>query len=287
MGRFGSIGTIELQSYISLFRNAEGYLYQWLIDIAASGIETAAMNTFTVFQVAIIFTWAGIVKGISGMGLPTLSMALLTFIMPHSNAAALMIFPSLATNAAQCFGPNFRALLASLWPMWLTLLLVTIYSPVPDLSSAGNVAQLSLGSVLVVYGIVGLMRPALPDLRKWARSLGTIAGIFSGFLTASTGVFVMPMVPFLQTQELSKDEMMQALGISFTLATIALALRLGISNATSYTSEPTQSAVSLITALVGLWIGARFRNRLNLLTFRRVLYTVLFLLGSLMIGKSM
>ena len=244
------------------------------------------MNTFTVFQVAIIFTWAGVVKGISGMGIPTLSMALLTLIMPPSNAAALMIFPSLATNAVQCFGPNFRALLASLWPMWLTLLLVTIYSPMPDLSSAGNIARLSLGSVLIVYGIVGLMRPALPDLRNWARSLGAIAGILSGLLTASTGVFVMPMVPFLQTQKLGKDKMIQALGISFTLATIALSLRLGISNATSFILEPIQSAVSLITAFVGLWLGAKIRDRLNPLTFQRALYTVFLLLGNLMIAKS-
>lgn len=171
--------------------------------------------------------------------------------------------------------------------MWLTLLLVTIYSPIPDLSSAGNVTKLSLGSVLVVYGIVGLLRPALPDLRKWARSLGAIAGIFSGLLTASTGVFVMPMVPFLQTQKLGKSEMMQALGISFTVATIALTWRLGISNSTSYTFEPVQSAVSLVTSFVGLWLGARIRNRLNPLTFQRALYTVFFLLGSLMIGKSM
>lgn len=245
------------------------------------------MNSLTILLVAIIFAAAGVVKGISGMGLPTLSMALLTLVMPPSSAAALIILPSLATNVAQCFGPHFRALLISLWPMWLSLLLVTLYSPIPDLSSAGNAGKLSLGSVLIVYGIIGMVRPALPDLRDWALSVGAVAGICTGLLTASTGVFIMPMVPFLQTLRFGKDEMMQALGISFTLATVALTVRLGIFNEASSTIEPIQLAVSLVTAFVGLWLGSRIRDRLNPLAFQRALYTVFFLLGSLTIAKSL
>jgi len=43
---------------------------------------------------------AGAVKGVSGMWLPTLSMALLGLFMPP--AAALIVLPSLLTNIAQC-----------------------------------------------------------------------------------------------------------------------------------------------------------------------------------------
>jgi len=85
------------------------------------------MNDPFLFQISAIFAAAGLVKGISGLGLPTFSMALLTLIMPAGQAASLMIFPSLTTNTAQCFGSQFKLLCKHLWPLWLSMLLGTLY----------------------------------------------------------------------------------------------------------------------------------------------------------------
>ncbi|HEX4329959.1 MAG TPA: sulfite exporter TauE/SafE family protein, partial [Burkholderiales bacterium] len=51
--------------------------------------------------VAAVFLLAGLVKGVIGLGLPTLSMALLALWMPPVEAAALLIVPSLVTNLWQ------------------------------------------------------------------------------------------------------------------------------------------------------------------------------------------
>ena len=50
---------------------------------------------------AAVFIAAGIVKGVVGLGLPTLSMALLALAMALAQAAALLILPSLVTNVWQ------------------------------------------------------------------------------------------------------------------------------------------------------------------------------------------
>ena len=59
--------------------------------------------------IAITFLLAGIVKGVTGMGLPTLAMGLLGAVMPPVTAASLLIVPSFVTNIWQLFaGPNVK-----------------------------------------------------------------------------------------------------------------------------------------------------------------------------------
>ena len=61
--------------------------------------------------IAGVFMLAGVVKGVIGLGLPTISMGLLAVLMPPAEAAALLIVPSLATNVWQMLaGPNLRRL---------------------------------------------------------------------------------------------------------------------------------------------------------------------------------
>lgn len=111
------------------------------------------MDLLLLGLIAIVFLAAGAVKGVSGMGLPTFSVALLGLFMPTATAATLMLLPSLLTNIAQCIGPHARALARRLWPLWLMLATATVFSPLPDLGSAGAGARLTLGTVLVVYGL--------------------------------------------------------------------------------------------------------------------------------------
>ena len=231
---------------------------------------------------AFIFLAAGLVKGLSGMGLPTLSMALLGLtVLSPAKAAALMVLPSLLTNIAQCLGGNWRTLLRDLWPMWCGMVAATLWSPFPALGSgSGAAAHQILGCVLVVYGAWGIAKPRLPELGRGSRLIGAAAGLLSGLLAAGTGVFVMPMVPYLQALRLEKGAMMQAMGISFTLGMLALAARLG-------SGLPDVSGIGVLVAVVaafaGLALGNRLVGRLGPATFQRILYAVFLALGALML----
>jgi hypothetical protein len=66
----------------------------------------------TISIIASTFLLAGMVKGVIGMGLPTVAMGLLALVMPPVQAAALLVVPSLVTNVWQLVaGPSFIALL--------------------------------------------------------------------------------------------------------------------------------------------------------------------------------
>ncbi|WP_077034447.1 sulfite exporter TauE/SafE family protein [Pelomonas sp. KK5] len=239
------------------------------------------MNTAELWlPCAAIFVLAGLVKGMSGLGLPTLSMALLSSLvrLPPASAAALMLLPALLTNVAQCLGPHGASLLRRLWPMWLALAAATLWSP---LGSAPAQARIVLAVVLIAYGCWGLAKPKLPSFERWPRTAAVVAGAIAGTLGAGTGVFVMPMVPFMQTLRLDKTAQLQAMGISFTVGTAALALRLG--SGMPQWPAPGLVAAALVASFAGLALGNRLVGRLSPLWFQRLLYGVFVGLGGLML----
>lgn len=237
------------------------------------------MDVSHAMAVGLVFVVAGAVKGITGMGLPTVAVSLLGLWMPPGEAAALLVVPALATNVAQCRGPYLRQLVAALWPAWTALAVVTVALPVPSAGPAGLNAHALLGGVLMLYGLWGLWRPALPALPPGARWAAPLAGAVTGAVTAATAVFVLPLVPWLQCLRLGKEEMVQALGLSFTVATLALALRLGLHGSGGGPLGASQAALALLAAFAGLGLGARVRGRISGAAFQRALFLVFVGLG--------
>ncbi|MET0333009.1 MAG: sulfite exporter TauE/SafE family protein [Rhizobacter sp.] len=236
--------------------------------------------TFTqALGLALVFALAGGVKGITGMGLPTVVVSLLGLWMAPAQVAALLVAPSLATNLTQCRGPHGRMLVAKLWPMWLCLVGVTVLAPELGTRAAiGLTPNQLLGAVLVVYGTWGLWRPALPDLSQRSRWIGAAVGATTGWLAATTAVFAMPLAPYLQTLKLDKNEMVQALGLSFTVATLALAARLQASSTLDLFSWSVLLAIA--AAFAGLAFGTHLRARLSGPAFQKALFLTFIGLGA-------
>jgi uncharacterized protein len=121
-------------------------------------------------------------------------------------------------------GPGLGSLLRRLWPMQLAICLGTWASASLITGSETAYASAGLGVALVAYAALGLMNVHIPHVPAWAEWwLGTFVGGATGFISAATGVFAIPAVPYLQALSFERVEFMKALGLSFTVATIALA----------------------------------------------------------------
>jgi uncharacterized membrane protein YfcA len=231
----------------------------------------------TWWGVAAVFLLAGSVKGITGMGMPAVAMSLLGLWIGPAQAVALLVLPTLVTNIAQCIGPAWKRLVAVLWPAWLGMSLLTVFAP--DIGSLAPVdPRAMLGLILVVYGSWGLLKPALPQVSPQNRWIGFLVGACSGFVAASTAVFIMPLVPYLQALKLDKDTMIQALGLSFMIATVSLGLRLQSSDGGAMLTLA--SVAGLAAALAGLAFGAAVRARIAAATFQRALFVTFIALGA-------
>src|SRR5258707_4918345 len=177
-----------------------------------------------VLVVALTFFLAGIVKGVAGMGLPTVAMGVLSAIMSLVSAASLLVIPSFVTNFWQLFtGPNFLALTKRLWLMMLGIVVGTLAGSWLLTSANTEYGSVGLGSVLILYAMHALWAKPLSVPARLERLLSPVSGLTTGLINGGTGVFTLPAVPYLQALGLSKDDLIQALGLSFTVSTVALA----------------------------------------------------------------
>jgi uncharacterized membrane protein YfcA len=226
------------------------------------------------------FLLAGLVKGVIGMGLPTIAMGLLALALPPAEAAAILVVPSLVTNVWQLLsGPRFATLARRLWPMMATVLLGTIAGVGVLAGNVAGLAKIGLGLALIAYGVVGLAGIRLSVAARHEAWLGPVIGAITGLVTGATGVFVIPAVPYLQAIGLEKDELIQALGLSFTVSTVALAVGLLQLDAWQIGSVWI-SLPALVPALIGMQAGTWLRQRIAAATFRRVFFAGLLLLGA-------
>jgi len=81
-------------------------------------VDVASMSEPLLILIAAAFLLAGFIKGVIGMGLPTVAMGLLAVTMQPSHALAIVIVPAIITNIWQTFvGPYLRDIIRRLWPL--------------------------------------------------------------------------------------------------------------------------------------------------------------------------
>jgi uncharacterized membrane protein YfcA len=240
----------------------------------------------TVVAIVATFLIAGTVKGVIGLGLPTVSLALLTVALDLPTAMALLLVPSFVTNLWQAVvGGNTRIIAVRLWP-FLLMATATVWIGATALTRV-DVALLSalLGGLLVVYASANLGGLHFRIATRHEIWVGPLLGTANGILTGMTGSFVVPGVMFLQAIGLSRDVLIQAMGMLFTVSTLALAFALH-GNDLLTVEHGALSATALIPAIVGMVAGQRIRQRFSEQVFRRVFFAALLALGTYIIASA-
>ena len=232
---------------------------------------------FILIFTAFTFLLAGFVKGVIGLGLPTVAIGLLSLVITPAQAAAVLTVPTVVTNVWQAAGPRLGALLRRLWPM-LAGICFGNWLGAGLLVESGKRTLVALGAVLMIYAIVGLTSVRFSVPARLEPSLSPVIGIATGVVSAATGIFGIPAVGYLQALELDKDDLVQALGISFTVSAVALAAVLARDGALP-PSIAGASLLALAPALFGMWLGQKLLARMHPEVFR-----VCFLIGLLLLG---
>ena len=108
---------------------------------------------------------------------------------------------------------------------------------------------------------------------------GPLVGAVTGFITGVTGTFVVPAVPYLVGLGLARDVLVQALGLSFTVSTVALGIGLLWHDALNLQAV-SDSSIAVVPAVLGMMVGARLRRHVSPERFRRWFFVGLGLLAA-------
>jgi uncharacterized membrane protein YfcA len=241
-------------------------------------------SNFILAVAGFAFVLAGFVKGVLGQGLPTVAIGLLSLIMSPGEAAALVVIPALLTNIWQgWFGPSLMPLIRRLWPTLLASFVGTFVATALGLGlltpEAAALARKALGIALILYGLLGVSRIQLhvsPRTESW---LGPAMGAANGAVSTATGVFMFPVIPYIQSLGLERDDLVQAQGISFTVSTLALTIVL-LGSGTLNATNAAGSMVAMAVTFVGMFLGQYVRRFIQPVIFRFLFFTGMLVLGA-------
>jgi uncharacterized membrane protein YfcA len=146
---------------------------------------------------------------------------------------------------------------------------------------SSSLASFALGAVLTAYALLALASPRFQVPRRHEWWVGSVSGVITGMISGGTGIFVIPMVPFLASLGLGREALIQALGSAFTVAVLALGLCLWAFGKVT-PDAGTLSLIAIIPAFIGMAIGQWLRQRLSAEAFRRVFLSSILLLGGWM-----
>ncbi|MEM7563711.1 MAG: sulfite exporter TauE/SafE family protein [Pseudomonadota bacterium] len=237
------------------------------------------IDVLTLTGVSLTFLLAGLVKGVIGLGLPTVCLAVLTILFDLTTAMALLLIPSFLTNLWQAMsGDSLQLLLRRLWPMLIPAVVSIWFGTVLLTRVDTHWLSALLGLLLVIYATVSLSGWQWCVTKEKQKTTGFLIGTVNGFLTGMTGSFVVPGVMYLQAIQLSRDQLIQAMGVLFTLSTLSLAIGLHTSGLLNV-KLGIYSTIGLLPALIGMLLGQQVRRRLPEVVFRRLFFGSLFFSG--------
>ena len=138
----------------------------------------------------------------------------------------------------------------------------------------------------MIYAAIGLGKFRFSVTRSNEKWIGGIVGLITGAISAATGVQVIPSMPFMQAIGLEKDELVQALGVYFTVATLGLAFNLTSAGLFS-AATALPGAIAMAAAFAGMFIGQAVRTRMQPDAFRRWFLIAMIFLGIYLIGSAL
>ncbi|MEX0623094.1 TSUP family transporter [Saccharospirillum sp.] len=237
---------------------------------------------------SLIFLASGMVKGVSGFGMPFIAIPASTilFNVPITQAMGWVLASGFATNIVQLAQARLHwRVLRKIWLM-VVVLLVTMAFSVQLLSVMGtHWLSISLGGVMVLSIAAQLARPLKVSADKKTRYY-VISGFFSGLFGGLTSFFGFPSLQVLLASGLKKLEFIFATSFVLFTGTVVLAIGLGTQGlVTPY--DGLMSVLLFIPAVAGMLIGQRLRDRMSPVVFARVVLVVLLATGASMFLRGL
>lgn len=246
------------------------------------------IQSFDLGQAALlfgIFLFAAIVKGFLGIGLPAASMALLTLIMPPTEAIPLLWLSILATNSLQFARAANKAAIAREYWLFALAIMVCIFVTsmfITDYPTA--LLTVAIGVAMVLFSInllLGIKLQIGPG-RGWHLCFGVISGVLGGI----SSIWSPTVAMYLVARDVSKEKFIGATGFLF----LAGVLPLGAGQVVAgILTVPVliKSALVLCVVLIGFRIGELLRGRVSQELFRKAVLITFLLMGLRLIANGL
>ncbi|HSS66693.1 MAG TPA: sulfite exporter TauE/SafE family protein [Gammaproteobacteria bacterium] len=229
---------------------------------------------------------AGVVKGVVGIGIPMVSIALLSLAISVPQAVALLPVPILVANTWQAFrGGRFISSLQRFRPLIVALGLGIMVGALLLKHVDDRVLQAVIGIAVMVFSITSLSTPELRIPAGAERPLGAVAGAVGGVLGGMSSLFGPPILMFLVSLHIPKDEFVAIIGTVYLLGGVFLLAALAGVRVMG-PEEVALSALATPPLLAGMALGQWLRDKISQKAFRTGLLVTVMLIGTSLLLRA-
>lgn len=240
----------------------------WLIVIGALGL-------------------GGFVKGVTGMGLPLVSVPALAAFLGVPHTLAILTVPLILTNGWQVWryaahrqGTGFLRRLLPAGAVGIALGTWALTAlPFRALS-------LLLAALVVIYIGLHLARPDLRLSKETGSRLSPLAGLVSGVLQASTGISAPTSITFLHALGRPPQSFVFAVSATFLMFSVAQLAALAVAGIMTW-GRFLEGWVALVPVVLMMPVGARASRLLSRRAFDRIIIVLLAVLALKLLRDSL
>lgn len=238
-----------------------------------------------------VFVLAGAVKGLIGIGLPTLAIGLMAQFIGAREAISLVIVPMLFANGWQVVRSDsprasvlrvtseYRILLLSLF---MTIGAVALLAPSVSVATV----TLTLGIVMTLFAILSLWRDPARLGDRFDRLGQGAAGVVGGIIGGISGIWAPPIIIYLSARRIDKQAFVETVGVLLFGSTAVLMVGY-LASGVLAPLKALQSLAFIPPALAGFAIGERFRARVSGAGFRTLVMSFFLLMGLNLIRRAL
>lgn len=238
-------------------------------------------------MIIVTFALGGVLKGVTGVGLPLIALPLLSARVGVPAAIAIIGLPSIITNAWQAW--SLRRQLVDLPYLWKFLLagMVGIAAGTSLLLQVPEaLLSIGLGAMLLAYIAVRLARPDFALSARAASLISPVVGLAGGMLQGLTGIVAPIGVTFFNSLRLSRLSYLFATATMFLLFAIVQLSSIGVSGVLA-PHHLAQGLVASLVALAFMPLGAWIGSKLSPTAFDRMILALLFVLALSLVAKAL
>jgi len=233
--------------------------------------------------------FAGFVKGAVGFAMPLIMVSGMTAVLDPRLAVAAIVLPIVLSNGLQAFrkglGPAVEAIRDSWRYVVSVCIAIAIFAQfVPHIDPQAFYLILGIPVVLIsLVQLLGVRFTIAPENRWWVE---WIAGILSGVLGGLAGTWGPTTVLYLMAIDMPKVRQIVVQGVIYGAGSVTLFFAHIASGVLNPGTAPF-SALMILPALLGMWVGFRVQDRLDQQVFRRVVLSVLIVAGLNLVRRGL
>ena len=246
----------------------------------------AELSVAVLLWCAFALLMAGIVKGILGIGVPVVSVSLLSLVINVPMAVSLLPVPILLSNLWQSlFGGQGLSTFRRFGPLIVALVVGTFAGARLLVDFDQRTLIGIVGAAVLVFAVSAHFPGHLRLGQRAERWLGVPVGFLAGVLGGMTTFFGPPLIMFLFALNLEKDEFVGTISTLYLCAAVPLAAALGLFGIMG-PAEYLWSTAAAAPVFLGVLIGQWLRIRISQTAFRRGLLLMLLVAGIRLISRA-